>query len=149
MLAQGWVRPNSGIDVAALKSFAASYDPASVSQRTGVAADRISKIAERFGKADGALALAGGDDPTLHAAAYILNAATGNLGRTMQFFEGEPPETSRRATTSPPRSRRFASASSGLPPARHNGVASLDFASSRVDVLVIAGGNPLYSMPPA
>src|SRR6185312_14126754 len=44
ILAQGWVGPNSGVDVAALKGFAASYDPASVSQKTGVSQQRISKI---------------------------------------------------------------------------------------------------------
>jgi molybdopterin-containing oxidoreductase family iron-sulfur binding subunit len=129
ILAQGWVGPNSGVDVAALKTFAASYDPASVSQKTGVPADRISKIAERFGKADGALALAGGDDATLHAAAYILNAATGNLGRTMLFNQGEPPENVTKSDD-------VAAAVEAV----RNG---------QVDVLVIAGANPLYSMRPA
>jgi anaerobic selenocysteine-containing dehydrogenase/Fe-S-cluster-containing dehydrogenase component len=149
ILAQGWVGPNSGVDVAALKNFAASYDPASVSQKTGVPADRISKIAERFGKADGAIALSGGDDPTLHAAAYILNAATGNLGRRMQFYEGEPPETVAKSDDVAAAIETIrigiVTTSTGV----HHGVANLGFASSRVDVVVIAGGNPLYSMPPA
>jgi anaerobic selenocysteine-containing dehydrogenase/Fe-S-cluster-containing dehydrogenase component len=129
ILAQGWVPPNSGLDIAALKNFVAAYDPNSASQRTGISADRISKIAERFGKADGALALAGGDDPTAHAAAYILNAATGNLGRTMQFNDGEPPEAVSK-------SDEIAAALEAIRD-RH------------VDVVVIAGSNPLYSMPPA
>ncbi len=149
ILAQGWVGPNSGVDVAALKNFAASYDPTFVSQRTGVAAERIRTIAERFGKADGALALAGGDDPTLHAAAYILNAGTGNLGRTMQFYDGEPPES---VTQSDDVAAAIEKARVGIVATStggHNGVASLEFASSRIDVLVLAGGNPLYSMPPA
>jgi len=149
ILAQGWVGPNSGVDVAALKNFAASFDPASVSQRTGVSADRISKIAERFGKADGAVALAGGDDPTLHAAAYILNTATGNLGRTMQFHEGEPPGTVANSDDIAAAIEAIRIGIVGTSSGEHNGVANLDFASSRVDVLVMAGGNPLYSMPPA
>ena len=149
ILAQGWVQPNSGVDVATLKNFAASYDPASVSQKTGVAADRISKIAERFGKADGALALAGGDDPTLHAAAYILNAATGNLGRTMQFNEGAPPESVATSDAVAAAIEKIRIGIVGTSTGASNGVANLQFATSQVDVLVIAGGNPLYSVPPA
>ena len=128
ILHQGWVAPNSGIDVAALKNFVSSYDSASVSQRTGVPKDRIDRISEQFGKADGAVALAGGDDPAAYAAAYILNAVTGNLGRTMQFSDGEPPDDA----------------------SRHDDVTlALDaMRNGQVDVLVIAGSNPLYSMAP-
>ena len=149
MLAQGWVQSNSGIDVAALRGFAASYDPASVSQKTGVSAERISTIAERFGKADGAIALAGGDDPTLYAAAYILNAATGNLGRTMQFFEGEPPEIVAKSDDVAAAIEAIRIGIVGTSSGANNGVANLDFTSSRVDVVVIAGSNPLYAMPRA
>ncbi len=149
MLAQGWVQPNRGIDVTTLKGFAASYDPASVSQKTGVSAERISRIAERFGKADGAIALAGGDDPTLYAAAYILNAATGNLGRTMQFFEGEPPETVTKSDDDAAAIEAIRIGVVGTSSGANNGVANLDFTSSRVDIVVIAGSNPLYAMPRA
>ncbi|HSR58297.1 MAG TPA: molybdopterin-dependent oxidoreductase, partial [Candidatus Binataceae bacterium] len=129
ILQQGWAAPSSRIDIAALKNFVSSYDSASVSQRTGVPKDRIDRIAERFGKADGAVALAGGDDPAAYAATYILNAVTGNLGRTMQFSEGEPLEDV----------------------SRHDDVTvALDaMRNGQIDVLVIAGSNPLYSMPPA
>jgi anaerobic selenocysteine-containing dehydrogenase/Fe-S-cluster-containing dehydrogenase component len=149
MLAQEWVGPNNGIDVAALKTFTASYDPASVSQKTGVPADRISKIAERFGKANGAVALAGGDDTTLHAAAYILNAATRNLGRTMQFYDGEPTELVAKNDDMAAAVETIRIGVVGASNAGHNGVAGVDFQTSRVDVLMIAGGNPIYSMPPA
>ncbi|HXN86930.1 MAG TPA: molybdopterin-dependent oxidoreductase [Candidatus Binataceae bacterium] len=149
ILAQGWVPPNSGLDVAALKNFVVDYDPNSTSQRTGISADRISKIAERFGKAAGALALAGGDDPTTHAAAYILNAATGNLGRTMQFNDDEPPESVAKNDEVAAAIEKIRIGIVGTSSGVHNGVAGLDFASSQVDVLVIAGSNPLYSMPHA
>jgi molybdopterin-containing oxidoreductase family iron-sulfur binding subunit len=150
ILAQGWVQPNSGVDVAALKGFAVSYDPASVSQKTGVSADRISKIAELFGKADGALALAGGDDPTSHAAVYLLNVATGNLGRTMQFSDGEPPQIIAKNDEVAAAMEKIRIGIVGTSSGTNNGVANLEFASSKVDVLVIAGAaNPLYSMPPA
>jgi molybdopterin-containing oxidoreductase family iron-sulfur binding subunit len=149
MLAQERVGPNSGLDLTMLKAFAASYDPASVSQRTGVPADRINKIAERFGKADGALALAGGDDPALHAAAYILNVATGNLGRTVQFYDGEPPEIAAKNDDVAAAIETIRIGIVGTSSGASNGVANLDFSSSRVDVLIVAGGNPIYSMPPA
>ena len=150
ILAQGWVGPNSGVDVAALKNFAASYDPASVSQKTGVPADRISKIAERFGKADGALALAGGDDPTLHAAAYILNAATGNLGRTMQFYEGEPPEIVAKSddVAAAIEKIRIGIVATSTGAAQRGGQPWISHLPGSM-CCVIAGGNPLYSMPPA
>jgi|SRR5579872_1695534 len=149
MLAQGWVQPNSGIDVAALKGFVASYDPASVSQKTGIPPATISNLAERFGKADGAVALAGGDDATLHAAAHILNAATGNLGRTMLFFEGEPLETNAKSDEIAAALEAIRIGIVGTSSGAQNGIANLEFASSSVDVVVIAGANPLYSMPHA
>ena len=119
----------------------------SVSQKTGVPADRISKIAERFGKADGALALAGGDDPTLHAATYILNAATGNLGRTMQFYDGEPAEIVARNDEMAAAIELLRIGVVGRSSGAVNGLANLEFESSSVEVLVVADANPLYSMP--
>jgi anaerobic selenocysteine-containing dehydrogenase/Fe-S-cluster-containing dehydrogenase component len=149
ILAQGWVAANSRVDAAALKTFAEAYDPASVSQKTGVPADRISKIAERFGKADGALALAGGDDATLHAAAYILNAVTGNLGRTMQFNNDEPPESVAKSDDVAAAIEKIRIGIVGTSSSVNHGVADLGFESSQVDVLLFAGANPLYSMPHA
>ena len=150
IVAQGWVPPNSGVDVAALRRFAISFDPISVSQKTGVPADRINKIAERFGKADGALALAGGDDPTRHATAYILNAVTGNLGRTMQFNDGEPPEIVANSDAVTAAIEKLRIGIVGTSSGALNGVGNLEFASSHVDLLVIAGApNPLYAMSPA
>ncbi|HLX37486.1 MAG TPA: molybdopterin-dependent oxidoreductase, partial [Candidatus Binataceae bacterium] len=147
MLAQGWVQPNSGIDIAALKGFVASYNPATVSEKTGVAQGVIATLAERFGKADGAVALGGGDDPTLHAATYILNAATGNLGHTMEFFEAEPPETVAKSDDIAAAIEMIRIGIVGTSNGTQNGIASLNFAPSKVDVVVIAGGNPLYSLP--
>jgi anaerobic selenocysteine-containing dehydrogenase/Fe-S-cluster-containing dehydrogenase component len=129
MVNQGWVRPESGIDMAALKNFVSAYDPASVSVRTGVAAATISKMASWFGQADGALAIAGTDDKATHVACFILNAATGNVGRTMLFFNDAP-----MAPASPP------SDVAALVDAMHNGA---------VDVLLVGGANPIFSMPTA
>lgn len=127
VLSQGWVSPNAQINVADLKNFVSSYDPASVSQRTGVPVKMIEAMGERFGKADGAVALAAGDDPATHAAAYVLNAVTGNLGRTMEFLEGAPPEPE--------------SSSNDM-------VSSLEsMRNGAVDVLFVAETNPVFSMP--
>jgi anaerobic selenocysteine-containing dehydrogenase/Fe-S-cluster-containing dehydrogenase component len=127
---QGWAARDSGVDIGAAKKFTADYDPESVSQRTGVPGEVITRIAGWFGQADGAVALAGGENPQTYLAAYILNAVTGNLGRTMVFLEGAPPE----AANTPEQVRGVIQAIS----------------AGQVDAVVIAAGaNPLYSMPPS
>ena len=92
--------------------------------------ETINRLGAWFGQADGAVALAGGDDPQTHLAAYVLNAVTGNVGRTMIFLDGAPEE----ALTRPDAIRAVIQAI-------HDG---------QVDVVVVAGGaNPVFSMPPA
>ena len=90
---QGWVAQGAGIDLGAVKEFVSAYDPHTVSEDAGVPVETIVKLARWLGQADGALALAGGDDPQTYIAAYILNAITGNVGRTMLFMENSPAET--------------------------------------------------------
>lgn len=127
---QGWLARHEGADVEAVKKYAAAYDPQTVSQRSGVPVEQITKIAAWFGQAESAVALAGGDDPQTHLAAYLLNALTGNVGRTMMFLEGTPAE----ALTRP-------QDASAVIQAIGNG---------QVDVVIVANGaNPAYSMPPA
>ena len=87
ILAQGWVANGAGADLESLKAFTADYDPEKVSTETGVSADTIKQIAQWFGQADGAVALAGTEDPQTHIAAFILNSITGNIGRTAVFLE--------------------------------------------------------------
>ncbi|HEY6419055.1 MAG TPA: molybdopterin-dependent oxidoreductase [Candidatus Binataceae bacterium] len=127
MVGQRWVSQNSGVDLAAISALVANYDPAAVSARTGVSVDAITKMGEAFGKAEGALALAGTGDESAHLAAYILNAVTGNLGRTMMFLDGAPPEES----STPD----------------EVAAAVRDMRDGKIDVLVIAGGNPIFTMP--
>jgi anaerobic selenocysteine-containing dehydrogenase/Fe-S-cluster-containing dehydrogenase component len=129
LIAQRWVSQNSKVDLNALTTMVAAYDPASVSQRTQVSVEAITSMAEAFSTAEGAVALAGGSDQALHSAAYVLNAVTGNLGRTMVFLEGPPPESA----TAP---EEVAAAMTAL---RDN----------KIDVLIVAGGNPVFTMPPA
>ena len=85
-------------------------------------------MASWLGQSDGAVALAGGDDPQTYIAAYVLNAVTGNLGRTMVFLENPPAET----LTTP-----------------QNAAAVIEsIRNGEVDMVVVAGNaNPSYSMP--
>ncbi|HYB92185.1 MAG TPA: molybdopterin-dependent oxidoreductase [Candidatus Binataceae bacterium] len=126
MIAERWISQNSHVDLAALTAMVAGFDPASVSARTGVPANAIRRMGEAFGKADGAVALAPTHDESATLAAYVLNAVTGNAGRTMVFLDGAPPESVSRAGE--------VEAALG---AMHDG---------KVDVLFIAGGNPVFSM---
>jgi anaerobic selenocysteine-containing dehydrogenase/Fe-S-cluster-containing dehydrogenase component len=129
LVAQRWVAQNSGLDLNALSTMVAAYDPAAVSQRTGVPVEMINAMGAAFGKADGAVALASGDDEALHLAAYMLNAATGNLGRTMLFLEG-----------------------AGVEPVTSTSDVNAAMAAMRdgkVDVAVINGANPIFTMTPS
>ena len=127
VLAQGWTANGAGTNVDSLKTFVADYDPDKVSAATGVSAGTIRRIAQWFGEADGAVALAGSEDPQAHIAALILNSVTGNIGRTAVFLEDSPAEAVSR-------------------PAEVQGLLSA-INAGQVDVLVVAGGNPGYSMP--
>ena len=128
MLKQRWISQNSGVDMNALGTLLASYDPSAVSQRTGVPVETINRIGETFGKADGALAIAGTDDPAAHLAALILNSVTGNFGKTIMFLDGAPEVAVN----------------------TNDEVKALvdDMRDGKIDVVVVTGANPVYSMPP-
>lgn len=127
---QGWISRDSGVDAEAVKSFVAAHDPHSVSERSGIPVETINKLGAWFGQADGAVALPGGDDPQTYIACYILNAVTGNVGRTMVFLDGAPAE----AVSRPDQVTAVIQA----------------IRDGQVDVVVVAGGaNPIFSMPPA
>ncbi len=115
------------IDTDRLKHFTDGYEPAAVSQRTGVPAARIHSMAESFGRATGAVALAGTADGATHVVTSILNAATGNLGKTVRFLDGAPP----------------------APSSRHEMVKALldDMRRGAIDVLVVHGANPAFTLP--
>jgi anaerobic selenocysteine-containing dehydrogenase/Fe-S-cluster-containing dehydrogenase component len=125
---EGWVAQGTGIDRGAVKEFVAAHDPHTVSEATGVGVGMIGRLASWLGQSDGAVALAGGDDPQTHIGAYLLNAITGNLGRTMVFLENSPAE----ALTTPQNAAAVIQA----------------IQNGDVDVVVVAAGaNPAYSMP--
>jgi Fe-S-cluster-containing dehydrogenase component len=127
LVAQGWISPNSGFDIQALKAFVADYDPQTVAKITNIPVESLTRIAQVFGQAEGAVALAGTSDELTHVVAHILNAVTGNVGKTVHFLEGQP--------DSPASSE-----------ADIDGLIAAMNAKS-IDVLVIANSNPVYSMP--
>jgi len=129
LVKNGKVSPNSGFDLAALTKAVANFDPAATSARTGVPAETITALGEAFGKADGALAIAGTDDSSAHLAAMILNSVTGNFGKTIMFFEGSPAED----TSTPDEVDAAVDAMRG----------------GEIDVVFIAGANPVFTMPAA
>ena len=90
LVKQGWVSRNSGVDLDALRKLVADFEPASVAQKTGVSAESIMRMGESFGQSESAVAMAGTDDPALHNAVAILNAVTGNIGKTVIFADGGP-----------------------------------------------------------
>ena len=118
---------NSGFDLGALTKSVANHDPAAVSARTGIPAETITQLGEAFRNATGALAIAGTDDPSAHLAAMLLNAVTGNFGKTAMFFEDAPAED---VSTPDDVDATIAAMRDG-----------------KIDVLVVAGGNPVFSMP--
>jgi anaerobic selenocysteine-containing dehydrogenase/Fe-S-cluster-containing dehydrogenase component len=129
LVKQGWVSRNSGVDLDALRKLVAGFEPAAVAQKTGVSAEAIMRMGESFGQSESAIALAGTDDPVLHNAVAILNAVTGNIGKTVVFAKG-------------------ATASGASSPVDVETLVKA-MAAGEVDVLVVAGGNPLFSMPAA
>jgi anaerobic selenocysteine-containing dehydrogenase/Fe-S-cluster-containing dehydrogenase component len=118
---------NSGFDLTAVNKAVVNYDPAAISARTGVPAAAITQLADAFGKANGALAITGSDDPSAHLATFLLNAITGNFGKTVMFLEDAPPEET------------------STPEVVDAAVAAMR--DGKIDVAILAGGNPVFTMP--
>jgi molybdopterin-containing oxidoreductase family iron-sulfur binding subunit len=129
LVKSGKVSPNAGFDLEALTKAVANFDPPATSARTGVPAATITALGETFGKADGALAIAGTDDSSAHLAAMILNAVTGNFSKTILFFEGSPGEE----TSTPGEVDAAVDAMRG----------------GEIDAVFVAGANPVFTMPAA
>lgn len=117
----------AAIDADGLRRFTEGYEPDMVAQRTGVPAATIVRMAQQFVNASGAVALAGTADSATHVVTALLNAATGNLGKTVQFLDGAPP----------------------APPSQADEVTALLDAmrAGAIDVLVVHGANPVFTLP--
>jgi anaerobic selenocysteine-containing dehydrogenase/Fe-S-cluster-containing dehydrogenase component len=125
----GMVSPNSGFDLTALGKAVENFDPAATSARTGVPSEVITRLGQTFGKANGALAIAGTDDSSAHLAAMILNAVTGNFSKTIMFLEGAPDEE----TSTPDEVDAAVDA----------------MRAGDINAVFIAGANPIFTMPPS
>ncbi len=124
----GALGSSSGLDATALRQFTTGYEPEAIAKHSGVPAAAIRRIAQRLGQARGAVALAAADDLTGQVAAMLLNAVTGNLGGTMKFIDA--PDLTRASSRG-----EVAAAIKAM----HDGA---------VDVLVVAGVNPVFALPP-
>ncbi len=114
----------ASVDAASLRKFTAACDVGAVAAKSGVSAELIERMARDFAEADGALAIAGTDDDATHVAAWMLNAATGNIGRTVSFAQPQPP-----AVTAGDRETMLETMRAG-----------------NIKVAVIAEANPQYSL---
>jgi anaerobic selenocysteine-containing dehydrogenase/Fe-S-cluster-containing dehydrogenase component len=114
------------IDAKSLDAFLEPFAPQKMEPLTGVAAKYIQRMAGDFGRASSALAIAGTDDVATHIAAFVMNAATGNLNKTVVFPQ----------TPHPPR----ATGQLGVKPL----IEAMQ--ADGIDVLIIAGGNPAFTM---
>ena len=63
------------MDVAALQDFTAGYEPEVVTERTGLTAAQLRSLAQRFGEADAAIALALGTLAAVRARPKSVNVA--------------------------------------------------------------------------
>jgi anaerobic selenocysteine-containing dehydrogenase/Fe-S-cluster-containing dehydrogenase component len=116
-----------GVNRESLQRLTEGYAPAVVEEWTSVPAAKIHRMAGWFRKADGAVALAGTADGATHRVAAILNAVTGNLGRTVSFLSGAPPVPASRGADV-----------TALLDAMHGGA---------IDVLLISRANPVFTLP--
>jgi len=96
VVAQGNLVRGNLIDRQELLRLTARFDSATAARLSGLDEQTIVRIAHDFAQADGAVALADGNDADLHMAAMALNAATANLSRTELFLQGtiNPPPSS-------------------------------------------------------
>ncbi len=136
LLQRGWAKVSIPADV---QSVVSQYDVPSVSKATGVAADRIERIAELLNKRGPSLVLAGaaveGQENGYDAAAatMLLNILLGNVGKTIEAGARFPEDSMR---------------------AKHGGTRDLlAFADAlnnkRYDVVFFYNANPVYTAPNA
>ena len=95
----------------------------------GVRAEWIQALADDLGRAGGrsAIVVGAGQPPMVHALAHAMNVALGNVGQTVTYL--------------PPTQHRPANPTAGLADLTES------MQGGRVSVLLILGGNPVYTAP--
>ncbi len=115
-----------------LSGMLAAYAPEKVAEATGVPAEKMKELAQKFIENSPGLALGGGPSSrnsnltSLHAAINILNAVAGNLGKTVLFHNQPAPENT-----------------------SHQNLAQLikDLKAGKVDLLIVDDSDPLHALP--
>jgi len=128
LVARGGRVHDPHVDVEALQRFTTAYPPDVVETQTGVPERALRAAAKRFSEGGAPVALAGTGDPTTHVAAFLLNVAGGALGTRVRFLEGASPAPT--------------------PVARDVAALLEAMRTGAVDVVVVTGANPLFSMAP-
>ena len=110
-----------------------AFTPEEVERGTDVPADTVRRLARRFAAAHPSLAVAGGiaaqseQAVALHAAVNLLNYVAGNIGRSVRFD-------------------RTLNYDTVAPVSELQNLAG-QMARGAIDVLVVHGANPVYSLP--
>ena len=115
-----------------LSGMLAAYTPEKVAETTGVPAEKMKELAQKFIENSPGLALGGGPSSrnsnltSLHAAINILNAVAGNLGKTVLFHNQPAPENT-----------------------SHQNLAQLikDLKAGKVELLIVDDSDPLHALP--
>ncbi|MGB0667399.1 MAG: 4Fe-4S dicluster domain-containing protein [bacterium] len=115
-----------------LSGMLAAYTPEKVAEATGVPAEKMKELAQKFIENSPGLALGGGPSSrnsnltSLHAAINILNAVAGNLGKTVLFHNQPAPENT-----------------------SHQNLAQLikDLKAGKVELLIVDDSDPLHALP--
>ncbi|MEC7219912.1 MAG: molybdopterin dinucleotide binding domain-containing protein, partial [SAR324 cluster bacterium] len=115
-----------------LSDYLSPYSPELVAGETGISAEKIQALAEEFHQAS-SLAVAGGawnsseQATATQVAVFVLNAAAGNLGKTLRFHEFEQPSED----------------------TSHSQILQLlsDLNAGKVKLLIVDDSNPLHTLP--
>ncbi|MEC7563761.1 MAG: molybdopterin dinucleotide binding domain-containing protein, partial [SAR324 cluster bacterium] len=115
-----------------LSGMLAAFAPEKVAEATGVPAKKMKELAQNFTENSPGLALGGGPSSrnsnltSLHVAINILNAVSGNLGKTVFFHDQPAPENT-----------------------SHQNLVQLieDLKAGKVDLLIVDDSDPLHALP--
>ena len=115
-----------------LSGMLAAFAPEKVAEATGVPAEKMKELAQNFIENSPGLALGGGPSSrnsnltSLHVAINILNAVSGNLGKTVFFHDQPAPENT-----------------------SHQNLVQLieDLKAGKVDLLIVDDSDPLHALP--
>ncbi len=135
LMAEGWKAPSPGIDRDALRKLVEGYDPRTVAEKTDVAADRVRSIARTIARSRRSLILPGGVGSTGSnatrnmMAVNLLNAYLGNYESTIDLPARNP--------------------SPVLSTAEAFGRLIERMRAGGLDLLILGGVNPAYSLPPS